>query len=187
MQVLEFAKANAKFSIHDIKAALRSKVANQELEIPETEVCGTSYKFEVTHVAVKTLFLDLLRTNGFGAEYVFSRKFNGMYFEYTPSPVNVVNDNNAPTIPVPQAPAQPSVSNPTSTIADPMIQNRIATYLSHCKSRNFRPSLKQVQSAIKRSDSGTGISCDEIQTYVKSLNYNVISDPDALSRSQVEL
>ena len=66
------------------------------------------------------------------------------------------------------------------------ISTRIQLYLDHCKTNNFRPTLKQVQSAIKRGNKSTGYTCEEIKDIVKNdLSIAVVDDPDYLSASQV--
>lgn len=72
--------------------------------------------------------------------------------------------------------------NPPS---DSDIKARISKYLANCINKNFRPTLKQVQSAIKR-DVSTGWTCEQIKDYiVNTMTLKVIDDPDYVSASQV--
>lgn len=195
MQVQEFAKDNRTFSVHDITTTVRRKTMNGELEIPEVEVAGASFRFDIPHVKVKAIFDELWRTGVFDPFLTLNRQFNGTYFEYTPTlnasatqtsnvtaataNVNVVTPTNAPTV-VPVLNVAPAT--PTN---DDDVKSRIRTYLNNCVTRNFRPSLKQVQSAIKRSAS-TGWTCEKIGEYVENdLGYTVVADPSFVSLSQV--
>jgi hypothetical protein len=192
MQVQEFAKDNQMFSVHDITAAVRRKTANGELEIPEVEVSGASFRFDIPHVKVKAIFDELWQTGVFDPFLTLNRRFNGTYFEYTPflntpysqtanitatqPSFNVVTPTTTPNV-VP-------VLNVTPT-SDDDVKSRIRTYLNNCVTRNFRPTLKQVQSAIKRTSS-TGWTCDKIGEFIEQdLGYTIVADPDFVSASQV--
>ena len=59
LTVKEFAQANQPFSVHDITRTIRSKAANGDLEIPEVEVAGASFRFDIPHAKVKGLLYDL--------------------------------------------------------------------------------------------------------------------------------
>jgi hypothetical protein len=45
MTVKEFAQNSQTFSVHDITRTIRSKAAQGDLEIPEVEVAGASFRF----------------------------------------------------------------------------------------------------------------------------------------------
>ena len=96
MQAKEFAASNVPFSVHDITRILRVKTAQGELEIPEVEVSGASFRFDIPHAKVKALFDELDRTSAFDADFTTTRTFNGMYFEYTPQLVGNVSASPAP-------------------------------------------------------------------------------------------
>lgn len=186
IQVKEFANNNQPFSVHDVTRAIRSKTANGELEIPEVEVSGASFRFDIPHAKVKALFDELWRTGVFDPDFTLNRNFNGMYFEYTPSPVGNAQASTTPTqtqnvsaAPVAQTPAVASAAVPMS-----VVQSRIQDYLDNCEGRNFRPTLKQIQSAIKR-DASTGWTCEQIQDYVEHLGYDVVGNPNYVSANQV--
>jgi len=191
MQVKEFAQNNTPFSVHDITRSIRSKTAQGELEIPEVEVSGASFRFDIPHVKVKALFDELWRTGVFDPDFSLSRQFNGMYFQYTPVQVGggVAGISAAPQAPltagVPAAAPAPTTA-PTASLPS-TVQARVATYLTNCAGRNFRPSLKQVQSAIKRSNFSTGWSCEALRDYIEGLGYAVVDnpDPDSISKAQV--
>jgi len=190
MQVSEFAKNSQPFSVHDVTRAVRSKASQGELEIPEVEVAGASFRFDIPHSKVKGIFDELWRTGVFDPAFTLNRNFNGMYFEYTPSlnPSSTSTPAAAPSVQVSNPPYTTSTTSTATAIAAPVpdavVMDRIQTYLNNCASRNFRPTLKQVQSAIKR-DVSTGWSCEKIQDYVENLGYDVVANPEYVSASQV--
>lgn len=185
MQVKEFATNNQKFSVHDITRTVRQKANNGELEIPEVEVAGASFRFDIPHAKVKALFDELWRTGVFDPDFTLNRNFTGMFFEYTPAPVSSANSVSAPSFTV----AQPSVNAPATSgtkVNKSQVTERIKKYLTNCINRNFRPTLKQVQSAIKRGSESTGWSCGDIEDIISSdLGYNIVTDPNYASASQV--
>ena len=206
MQVKEFAQSNQQFSVHDITSALRNKTAQGDLEIPEVEIQGASFRFDIQHVKVKALFDELWRTGVFDPDFTLSRQFNGMYFQYTPSLVGggaVAGISVTPQAPLSAGvPAVAPVASATNannvgqnwgaTSASPApapvstdVKDRVALYLTNCKTRNFRPSLKQVQSAIKRGAASTGWSCESLKAIAEGLGYTVVANPDSLSKAQV--
>lgn len=212
MQVQEFAKNGTMFSVHDITRNIRLKVKAGDLEIPETEVSGTSFRNDIPHATVKKIFDELWQTGVFDAEFTLSRVFNRTYFEYTPTLVNqsipvptppplfstpphtgwAPTSPTSPTVPTvnsPWAPAAPTVPSPTvsvkPTVSHDTAKARIDVYLKNCARRNFRPTLKHVQSAIKR-DYTTGWTCQEIKNIIETdLKIQVIEDDDFVSASQV--
>jgi hypothetical protein len=198
-QVKWFANTGTVFSVHDVTRSIRTKVSQGELEIPETEVHGSAFRNDIPHTKVKSLFDDLWRTGAFDQYLTLNRQFNGTYFEYTPT----LNVSSTQTANVTAAPVTIAVntssnvgmanSNPSSPltvtsappVSDDSVKYRIRTYLDNCTNRNFRPTLKQVQSAIKRSSS-TGWTCENIRDYVEQeLGISVVADPDFVSASQV--
>lgn len=200
MVVKEFAKNNQQFSIFDITNSIRHKTSQGELEIPEVEVQGASFRFDIPHVKVKQLFNELQDTGIFDPDFSLTRQFNGTFNVFTPSPINV--SAPAPVVPAPSqvtppvpAPANVAVTSATSLQsnlylggkeATSVVMNRVEKYLMNCKARNFRPTLKQIQSAIKRNDVSTGWSCEELkQLVVHDLGYAVVSIPDMVSICQV--
>jgi len=59
------------------------------------------------------------------------------------------------------------------------IKQRVREYLRNCTNRNYRPSLKHVQSAIKRGNKSTGVGSDELLNYITTtLNYQVTAGGD---------
>lgn len=198
IQVKEFAQNNQKFSVHDVTRSIRSKTANGELEIPEVEVTGASFRFDISHAKVKALFDELWRTGVFDPDFTLTRQFNNAgYFEYTPSVLNGVDPSQistAPTptpVPTPVAAPQPTVATPTATVtASHNVSStnsiRIKTYLTNCATKKFQPTLRNVQSAIKRNDGIPIPSCDELKDYITSvLGHVVVDNPDSVSRAQV--
>ena len=203
LQVKEFAEKSQPFSAHDVTVNIRNKTSQGDLEIPEVEVQGASFRFDIPHAKVKGIFDELWRTGVFDPILTLNRNFNGTYFEYTPTltsqpaPVtafatnaNNVGQNWGATSPAPTATVKPTVQTTgtaaASAVPDSVVRERIKTYLENCKNRCFRPTLKQVQSAIKR-DVSTGWSCEKIQDYIEGLGFTVVPDPDYVSASQVVL
>ena len=200
MQVQEFANNNQQFSVHNITQALRKKTSQGEIDIPEAQVAGASFRYDIPHSKIKALFDELWRTGVFDPNFTLSRKFNGMYFEYTPSMANNANmaapvisqssnQSYIPSTPTPVVSTNTpqSINNSTSKPTVAQITSRIEAYLDNCSNRNFRPTIKQVQSAIKRNVS-TGWTCEELKDVIESLGYNLIAnpDPDYTSALQVE-
>lgn len=199
LQVKEFVQNKQAFSVFDITREIRTKASNGDLEIPEAEVNGASFRFDIPHAKVKDLFNDLWNTGVFDPDFTLDRKFNGTYFVYTPS---LVSGNTAAPQPgtsttsttITATPAVTSQFAPTlsvqplfTKVPSSVVKDRVSFYLDNCQDRNFRPTLKQVQSAIKR-DVSTGWSCEELKSLIENdLRFNVISDPAYLSASQVEV
>jgi hypothetical protein len=189
MQVKEFANANKPFSVHDITREIRHKVNQGLLEVPEVEVYGASFRFDIPHIKVKALFDELWRNGVFDPDFSLNRSFvSGMYFQYTPSPV-AKSSTPAPSfaITAPTIIRQPAATT-TNTSVPPYMSvtnaKGVQLYLNNCIKKNFCPTLKQIQSAIKR-DQIPGQTCNELKSYVETLGYTVVNDPDAISQSQV--
>ena len=168
MQVKDFASSNTPFSVHDITRTIRKKVYNNELEIPEVTVTGTSYRFDIPHAKVKELFNELWQNGIFDPDFTLNRSFNGTYFEY--SPTSTVGSTN---VPLPSSVIQPSttlapskVITPTFNTGNSVTKNRIKNYLERCDKRGFNPTLKNVQSAIKRGNKSTGWTCEMISKLI---------------------
>ena len=207
MQVKEFAQNNTPFSIHDITRAIRSKCASGELEIPEVETQNFSFRYDIQHSKVKVFFDDLWRNGVFDPEFSLNRKFvNGMYFEYTPTlntPIPstlgsgiVPSATPAPTDPVylgtpitSIAPASPVIATILNgMVTRPVIIDRVKLYLANCRKQGFCPTLKQVQSAIKRNNRSTGWTCPELSDVIKNdLGYTVTATSNFASDSQVNV
>lgn len=194
MQVKEFAQNNVVFSIHDITRNVRDKVSAGSLEIPEVEVSGASFRFDIPHVKVKSLFLDMFNTGVFDPYFTLDRQFNdaGGYWVYTPQNVSVnqtvpiVNNSSVygATSNISMAPA--AVVAPVKTanqkVRRPTIEDRIGVYLNNCKDiGKINPTLKQVQGAVKRSNISSGWTCDELATIIGNLGYSIDNVPTFVS------
>jgi hypothetical protein len=187
MQVKEFAAISKPFSIHDVTRAIRSKTSQGEVEIPEVEVAGASFRFDIPHSKVKGIFDELWRTGVFDPTFTLDRQFTGMFYEYTPqstgvsapsvtfaAPVSVPTTNS--TVTTPPAPSKTSASE---------IAARVKLYLLNCTNRNFRPTIRNVQSAIKRNDCVVIPSCENLKDCIESLGYIMVVNPNSVSKSQV--
>lgn len=187
MQVKEFAQSQQSFSVHDITRNIRSKTGSGEIEIPEVEVSGASFRYDIPHVKVKQNFDEMWRTGVFDPFFTLNRQFNGQYFVYTPS---VASGAPAPTpVPVTAYVQTPSKTGTSSgKVSQSEVQTRVETYLDNCLDRNFRPTLKQVQSAIKRGNASTGWTCGELSDLIENeLGHSIVVDPEYLSASQVAI
>jgi hypothetical protein len=69
----------------------------------------------------------------------------------------------------------PVTVNPASTVVlnDSEIRRRVSMYLDHCTKVGLSPTLKNIQSAIKRGNKSTGLSYREIANVVSSLGHKV--------------
>ena len=189
MQVKDFANQNQPFSVFDITRTLRDKTNKGEIEIPEVEVTNRGYRFDIQHAKVKELFNELWDTGVFDPDFTLSKAYTGMYFTYTPAPVC----GGTPSVATVSAPSVAPVSPVASPVqvakvktAESDVITRVESYLNGCEQRNYRPTLKQVQSAIKRGDVSTGWTCEELKTLIETqLGYSVVDNPDYLSASQV--
>ena len=165
LQVKEFATNNESFSVYDITRSIRGKAYNGALEIPEVEVAGASFRFDIPHSTVKAIFIDLFQNNSFEPAITVTRNFTGMYFQYSAT-VNQPATNGGTTVSTTAAPSV--VTPPSPTASSPKLPNnsnvrdRIKLYLTNCANRGFNPTIKQVQSAIKRSNVSTGWSRSDI-------------------------
>lgn len=185
MQVKEFANNNQQFSVHEVTRGIRSKVSQGDIEIPEVEVAGASFRFDIPHYKVKGIFEELWRTGVFDPTCTLSRNFNGTYFEYIPS--NQASPVTTANVAVQQLNANPSHASAPLQNTKSDISDRIEKYLTNCANRNYRPTIKQIQSAIKRGDASTGWTSVQIKSIVEDdLGYSVIDDPDYVSASQVQ-
>lgn len=176
--VKEFAEKKTKFSSHDITRILRNKCNTGKMEIPEIEDLSgiDGYRFNVNHEKVRNLFQEMINNGVFAADFVIQRQFNGMYYEY----VTISSPTKIPPVSVPpQYPTNvqtPLASIPVPVVCqttDPEIIRRITQYLDNCKARNFRPNLKQIQSAIKRGNYSTGVSQNELSDFIQNSGYRI--------------
>ena len=189
MQVQEFANQNQAFSVHDITRNVRTKTFKGELDIPEVKVIGASTRFDIPHTQVKSIFDDLWNTGVFDPMLTLSRNFNGTYFVYTPTlvaqPSTTQTTSPATTTPVGPTPVTYTGTLTPTKLSRQDVVARVQIYLDHCASKNFRPTIKQVQSAIKREVS-TGWTCEELQDLIEvDLDTEVVEDPSYVSMSQV--
>jgi hypothetical protein len=193
LAVKDFAQASKTFSIFELTQAIRTKCNNGQLEIPEVEVSGGGqYRFQIEHTKVKALFLELRDTGVFDPDFSLSEAFNqgGGYRTYTPSPIGTTTVG-APTSATPTSVPVLTANAPTATNAngsvsfDSDVQARIKNYLNNCRNRQFRPSLRHVQSAIKRGDHMTGLTVEALKDFITGLGFSFSTDPNALSRYQV--
>ena len=190
MQIQEFITSGQSFSRYDITKALRQKCNDGQLEIPEIEnVNPGNIRFNVRKASVDTIFDQLysnLLQNGIPAlRYDFNRdQQTGVGYR-----VFSVDNTVAQTVlPVVAAPAPAPTPSPATSINsmnyfavqasastspdDAEIRRRATVYLQNCQKIGKVPSLKKIQSAIKRKVS-TGLSRKECFNLATSLGFKV--------------
>jgi hypothetical protein len=181
MQVQEFVNSGQEFSRYDITKALRQKCNDGLLEIPEIEDLNvlSTVRYNVRKTEVDNIF-DQLWSNGLPnglppLKCTYDRNRGYRLFS-----ADVASGN---AIPIPTATpsatpvATPSIppSRPVNvvTLDDAEIRRRIQLYMDRCNVLGMTPSLKQIQSAIKRGNRSTGLSYREIANVTMSLGYKV--------------
>ena len=182
-QVQEFCDDRKTFSVYDVTVALRNKVNDNKLQIQEiaNPNPNSPFKYLVNHDAVKNAFQALWVDSSLPR---LNRNFNGRNFEYT------LDDNSQPTIATvtTQVSSQPAVQpsvNPSTT--DTELKRRFSVYINNCQKIGKRPTLKEVQSAVKRGDVSSGVSCKELDDYAQQLGYKVVKMSSNLSEAYVEV
>ena len=196
MQVQEFVQAGKQFSRFEITLALRDKCNNNLLEIPEVEdtTPGARYRFDIRKDAVDVIFEQLYSNclvNGLPPlNYRFDRVNGYRVFFADPTAAPTVPVSAQPAVPpvsvdptganqivaavaAATVPQSPMVSVPSSVLNDSEIRRRVTLYMDRCKTLGVTPTLKQIQSAIKRGKKSTGLSYNEISNVVTSLGYKV--------------
>lgn len=185
MQVQEFVNSGQAFSRYDITKALRQKCNDGLLDIPEIEDTnpGVTNRYNVRKQAVDDIFEQLFANclanglppltysfNQAGGYRVFAADPNAV--QAVPQPATYVSQPNI-TVPTPVPPITPITPTTTVTLSDPEIRRRVGLYMDHCGKLGLVPTLKQIQSAIKRGSKSTGLSYREIANVVTSLGYKV--------------
>lgn len=186
MQVQEFVNSGQAFSRYDITKALRQKCNDGLLDIPEIEDTnpGVTNRYNVRKQAVDDIFEQLFANclanglppltysfNQAGGYRVFAADPNAV--QAVPQPATYVSQPNVPvpvTVPPTVTPITPTT---TVTLSDPEIRRRVGLYMDHCGKIGLAPTLKQIQSAIKRGSKSTGLSYREIANVATSLGYKV--------------
>lgn len=175
LAVTEFANQGKEFSTHDITNNIRGKVNTGVLEIPEVESLSgiDAHRFDVKHAQVKSTFRNLYDNGTFDADYSTNRTFNGLFFTYKFQPTQITS--NVPVAPL-STPVTVTATSPLSLFGSGVNRyiSRIQNYIVNCSSRKMSPSIKQVQSAIKRGNKSTGVSSQELIKIIQSnLGYTV--------------
>lgn len=163
MQVKEFASKQTTFSLHDITRSIRENTSNGGLEIPEVEVHGASFHFDIPHAKVRGIFEELWRNGVFDIDFKLNRQHNGTYFEYVAV--------GTPSVP---APAAVSLKPTNAPIYYPtLVDSKIKNYLENCKGKTKSPTMKEIQSSLKVK----GYTCEQISNTVKKLGYAITEVP----------
>jgi hypothetical protein len=168
-----FLITKTKFSVYDITLSIRQLVNDGSIEIPELRVTGQAFDYDIKHVDVRNIFLELNSNEEFSQALV--RSFNGMYYVYegsgqAPSSVGAIFSTmantlgqmrNTSTAKIPSASATvQSVANGKLIYSE--VVERVRTFFNNHKHSNRRPTGKQIQSAIKRGNKSTGWSRAEL-------------------------
>jgi hypothetical protein len=168
-----FLITKTKFSVYDITLSIRQLVNDGSIEIPELRVTGQAFDYDIKHVDVRNIFLELNSNEEFSQALV--RSFNGMYYVYegsgqAPSSVGAIFSTmantlgqmrNTSTAKIPSASATvQSVANGKLIYSE--VVERVRTFFNNHKHANRRPTGKQIQSAIKRGNKSTGWSRAEL-------------------------
>lgn len=169
LQIKEFAAAGKTFSAHNITEELRNKCNTGKIEIPEIEdLSGNdSYRYNVDHKNVRNLFNEMRDNGVFDADYQITKTFNGSFFVYTA----ISTSSPATSFSTQQPPI--SVAQKFA-LSNAEIKRRIEQYLNNCASKNVCPTIKEIQSAIKRGNHSTGILCEDIISLIENeLGYTI--------------
>ena len=181
MQIQEFVNSGQEFSRYDITKALRQKCNDGLLEIPEVEdVNGGNVRYDIRKDAVDNIFEQLWNNglpNGLPPlTWKWNRVLGYRVFSadvasvsVVPTPTAVPTMTQTPSVPV-IPPSHPS--NMVTTLSDAEIRRRVQLYMQRCSTLGVTPTLKQIQSAIKRNRS-TGLSYREIANVTMSLGWKV--------------
>lgn len=194
MQIQEFAQKQTPFSRYDITTELRRKCNDGELDIPECKRDPNSDFCDVRKTAVDDIF-EQLWNNGLCdgipalvSSYDRNRGYRLFSGDTTtqgsaipapsmvaPSPVMSPPPTplNPPTVKLPIPPIAMVPQTTMVTLSDAEIRRRIDLYMTRCQKVGMTPSLKQIQSAIKRGNRSTGLSYREIANVAGSLGYKV--------------
>ena len=189
MQVQEFVNSGQEFSRYDITKALRQKCNDGLLEIPEVEDMNgggnNNIRYDVRKDAVDNIFEQLWNNGLSNGLPPLTCQYNRV-LGYRVFSVDVGSASAVPTptatpsaVPAPQVakvvipgipPSRPS--NMVTTLSDTEIRRRVQLYMNRCQTLGMTPTLKQIQSAIKRNRS-TGLSRQEIFNVVMSLGWKI--------------
>jgi hypothetical protein len=177
-QVQELINGGTPFSRYEVTKALRNRVNNGELEIPELATGGSNIKFWIKKDDVDNIFEDIFRNpSNYGVPPLRYSIQPGQAFR------TFEVDSNASQFPSPapvsaSLPAGASVTLAVSPVVtssaslnDAEIRRRIKRYLERCLATGELTTLKKIQSAIKRGKKSTGLSYNEIRNVAASLGY----------------
>ena len=194
MQVQEFVNSGQEFSRYDITKALRQKCNDGLLEIPEVEdVNGGNVRYDIRKDAVDNIFEQLWNNglpNGLPPlTCQYNRVLGYRVFSADMSAASAVPTPTSTPSAIPVLTQTPSVSlqataptvtaippsRPSNmvTLSDTEIRRRVQLYMKRCSTLGVTPSLKQIQSAIKRGNQSTGLSYREIANVTMSLGWIV--------------
>lgn len=188
--VRELVRRNNPFSIHDVTVFIRKACNSGLLEVSDCVDTDpdAEYEFNIEHARVREAFNELWSRGVLTGDIpTLTRNHNGRFWEFSGlnKDVDLKNDPtgaNPPLTPLPTTDpncrtnttvqdisgyslndVKVKVSNNTvQQPVDDVVKNRIKNYLTNYRG-SYPPSAKMVQSAIKRGNKSTGLSCEEIR------------------------
>ena len=175
----DFKKQQANFSAYDATKKIRDEVNAGELVIPNSE-SGQDANGEpvqlVSHNDVKSV-VTALYENGLMPDYRKEYNRDGGYYEYIYDSVKLATPQtvNSNVIPV-------NFSSSTQKLYPANVATKIGSYVRNKFSKGERPSLKSIQSRLRRDAS---LTCREIAPIVKTLGYFLLENPYVFSQSLV--
>jgi hypothetical protein len=161
-----FILTDTPFSVYDVTTSIRTLVNSGAVNAPDLAVSGRDFKFAVEHDEVRQEFIDLLTVKGFSNK--LNKNWTGKFFEYVPS--TQVTSRAKPSSGLVSSTVQ-TTSN-SSKLDKPEVLRRVRTYLTNCDANKFTPTLKQIQSAIKRGNKSTGWSRQELDVIRREVRSN---------------
>ncbi len=165
------------FSIYDITSEIRNLCNSGQLTLSNVSTFNSQNgpRFNVRHVEVKQLFLDMFQNN----------EFSNLRFDFNPAGYNVYSAVT-PSTPAPSTPTP--VSTPASVPTPSLNANQsnlipvIGKYLKNKLSNGQSVTLKQIQSALKRHGN---YKCDEIRQLLVSCGYQLTNTSAPVSLQTV--
>ncbi len=157
-----FVSTGTSFSAHDITKELRNQVNANNLRLTDLdeEMVGGVTTQRIDHDKVRTQVREVYESNVLPLDRDFGRGF----MLYVPRSASPAISNPTPSLSVPT----PQITSPTFRQSPNFPVQR---YLSNKFRKSQAPTLKQIQSAIRRKGSWT---VRELKDVCESLGYSVV-------------
>ena len=190
--ILSFTKNQESFSAYDVTRRLRNRVNALEFNLSDgaPTYVGGARTFSVPHPQVRQIVRDVFSSQNVTG---YDTVDNGLYVTYTFNGVNSALSQPNTTL-------QTTVSNlkkPSNSLVNVAkstgsVFNRLAKlddadraiveYLGKKHNQGYNPSLKEIQSTLRRKGAFT---CSEIETRINKLGDYKYKFADSLSRNAV--